>query len=47
MQIITKQLALEELKRIAKKMFGDMVKAVVDVDRELTPNSILILKHCF
>jgi len=35
MHIITKQLTLDELKKIAADMFGDMVKAVVDVDREL------------
>ena len=35
MQIITDQLTLDELKKIAANMFGNMVKAVVDVDREL------------
>jgi hypothetical protein len=35
MQIITEQLMLDELKKIAANMFGDMVKAVVDIDREL------------
>ena len=35
MQIITKQLTLDELKKIAANIFGNMVKAVVDVDREL------------
>jgi len=35
MQIITETLTLTELKTMAKNMFGDLVKAVVDVDREL------------
>jgi len=35
MQIITKQLTLDELKKLAANMFGNMIKAVVDVDREL------------
>jgi len=35
MQIIIKQLARDELKKIAAGMFGEMVKAVVDIDREL------------
>ncbi|MFH1902232.1 MAG: DUF5674 family protein, partial [Candidatus Omnitrophota bacterium] len=34
MKIITQVLALSELKQMAV-MFGNMVKAVVDVDREL------------
>ena len=34
MKIITETLAFDELKQMAA-MFGDMVKAVVDVDREL------------
>jgi len=33
MEIITKTLSLDELKRMAAAMFGDMVKAVVDIDR--------------
>lgn len=35
MKIVTEQLALEELKQMAAATFGNMVKAVVDVDREL------------
>ena len=35
MQIITQQVRLDELERMAAAMFGTMVKAVVDVDREL------------
>ena len=33
MKIITEPLTLQELKRMAANMFGDMVKAVVDVER--------------
>ena len=35
MVIIRDRLAFEDLKRMAVQMFGDLVKAVVDVDREL------------
>jgi len=35
MKIITTTLELSELKRMAEAMFGDMVKATIDVDREL------------
>ena len=35
MEIITQQMMLKELERIAEHIFGNMVKAVVDVDREL------------
>jgi len=35
MKIITKTLLLDELKQMAAATFGDMVKAVVDADREL------------
>lgn len=35
MKIITKTLAFNELKQMAADMFGNMVKAVVDIDREL------------
>lgn len=34
MKIITQTLTLDELKQMAAATFGDMVKAVVDVDRE-------------
>ena len=34
MKIITQTLTLDELKQMALGMFGDLVKAVVDVDRE-------------
>lgn len=33
--IIRETLDFQELKRMATRMFGDLVKAVVDVDREL------------
>lgn len=35
MKIITQRLSANELKEMAENTFGDMVKAVVDVDREL------------
>ncbi len=35
MQIITDTLTLNELKKIAVDGFGNMVKAVVDIDRQL------------
>ena len=35
MKIITQQVRLDELERMAAAMFGTMVKAVVDIDREL------------
>jgi hypothetical protein len=35
MKIISQQVTLDELERMAAAMFGNMVKAVVDVDREL------------
>ncbi len=35
MQIIATALSLDDLKKMAADMFGDMVKAVVDTDREL------------
>lgn len=35
MKIITKMLGLNELKQMAAATFGNMVKAVIDVDREL------------
>ena len=35
MRIIEKELSLSELKEIALASFGDMVKAVVDIDRGL------------
>ena len=35
MTIVERKLTREELKKIAQNMFGDMVKAVVDVKRNL------------
>jgi hypothetical protein len=35
MKIITQHMTLEEIVRMAAGMFGNMVKAVVDVDREI------------
>jgi hypothetical protein len=35
MQVIKEKLTLDALNQMARKMFGDMVKAVVDIDREL------------
>lgn len=35
MRIIGDRLTIEELRAMASAMFGDMVKAVVDVEREL------------
>lgn len=35
MQFLTKQITIEELEKIAERGFGDMVKAVVDVEKEL------------
>lgn len=35
MEIVRNTLKLDDLKRMAEAQFGDMVKAVVDIDREL------------
>ena len=35
MKIIAEKLTLDELKEMAANMFGNLIKAVVDVDREL------------
>lgn len=35
MQIINQQITIDELKMMAEKMFGNLVKAVVDIEREL------------
>ena len=35
MKIVTETLSLGELKQMATDTFGDLVKAVIDVDREL------------
>ena len=49
MKIITQQVTLDELERMAAAMFGNMVKAVVDVDESfsrLTESFIRIWKPC-
>ncbi len=35
MKIIEKEISIEELKTMASKLFGNLVKAVVDVEEEL------------
>jgi len=35
MKIITDQITIKELKEMAEKMFGNLVKAVVDVNKEI------------
>ncbi len=35
MKIVKQAITIDELKQMAGNLFGDMVKAVVDVDREL------------
>ena len=35
MKIITQKLSLDELKQMAADTFGDMVKAVVDIEKEI------------
>jgi hypothetical protein len=35
MKVINKRISIEELKEMARRMFGDLVKAVVDVEREV------------
>jgi len=35
MKIVTETFTLEELKQMASSTFGDMVKAVVDIEKEL------------
>ena len=35
MKIISQSLTIDELKKLAANIFGDMIKAVVDVDRRL------------
>jgi len=35
MRIVRDEISLEELKKMAKDVFGDLVKAVVDVEREI------------
>jgi len=35
MKIVTQQVTLEELKQMAAALFGNLIKAVVDVDRKI------------
>jgi len=35
MQVVEEKISIEELKQIAEKMYGDLVKAVVDVEKEI------------
>jgi len=35
MKIIAEKISIKELDDLAKKMFGNLVKAVVDIDREI------------
>lgn len=35
MKIVDKSISLQELKHMSEKMFGNIVKAVVDVEKEL------------
>ncbi len=35
MKIITDNISLDEIKQMAERMFGNMVKAVVDIDKKI------------
>lgn len=35
MQIVHEKISIEELKNMAEKMFGDFVKAVIDIEKEI------------
>jgi hypothetical protein len=35
MQIVKEKIAIDELKKMAEKMFGRLVKAVVDIEQEI------------
>lgn len=35
MEIITEHIALSKLKQMSQKVFGDLVKAVVDIEKEI------------
>lgn len=53
MRIIRKTITLQEFRRMAKDMFGDLVKAVVDVEKEImavdgelhADEEALLIKH--
>lgn len=35
MRIVDKNISIEELKKMAEKMFGNLIKAVVDIEKEI------------
>jgi hypothetical protein len=35
MQLVTDRISIDELKKMSEKMFGGLVKAVVDIEREI------------
>src|SRR5262245_27128236 len=35
MQLVTDHISIDELKKMSEKMFGGLVKAVVDIEREI------------
>lgn len=35
MQLVNKKMSLDELRQLAKNMYGDFVKAVVDIEKEI------------
>ena len=35
MQIVDKKISLEELRKMSQKMFGEIVKAVVDIEKKI------------
>lgn len=35
MQIVKEKISIQELKAMSEKMFGDLVKAVVDIEKEI------------
>lgn len=43
MKLVKKLIAKKELENLAKERFGDLVKAVVDVDREVMAGKIIAL----
>ncbi|MCL4361436.1 DUF5674 family protein [Candidatus Dependentiae bacterium] len=35
MQIVTNKISIDELKKMSEKMFGGLVKAVIDIEKEI------------
>lgn len=35
MQLITEKISIQELKKMSEKMFGGLVKAVVDIEKKI------------